>query len=168
MTGHPRIRARDIGERLAKQPAYLGATPGVFYSLAQHSVLLAQELARTEGASAALYALVHHGADAFGTSSARLLALLHASFDLDWPMPASTARAFAHAHNCVEITEISRLFSDCEERMALLRNVLGASFTRRWLNPVAWDRALDLWLGEMAIQAAAAGLPHLPALEGII
>lgn len=168
------IRARDIGESLAKQAMYLGRTNG-FYSLAQHSCVVAAEIAREEGPQAALYALLHHAEDAFDggmresvftREPTRLIEVLYGAFDLDWPAPQSLARAFAYIHSCVELSELRQLRAGCETEAAEYA-ALGAKPIRALIRPIAWDRAYDRYIEALKVNAVAAHL-RAPALDGVL
>lgn len=167
---HPRvdlIRAADIAEQLAKQPMYRGATWG-FYSVAQHSTLVAAEIAREEGPLAAFYGLLHHADEAFGASEiSNFSRVLHGAFDIDWPCPRDTARAFAYAHSCVEMTELRQLCTDRATEVAEHEN-LGALPLRGMIKPLAWDRAMDRYIDALRVNAVAAGLTRIPAMEGLL
>ncbi|HEY4112900.1 MAG TPA: hypothetical protein VGM17_02460 [Rhizomicrobium sp.] len=157
------IRATDIAESLAKLPMYRGATWG-FYSVAQHSTLVATEVSREEGPLAGLYALLHQADDAFGClATAEFSAILHGAFDLDWPCPRDTARAFAYVHSCVEMTELRQLCTGREDEVAA-HEKLEARPLRGMIKPLAWDRAMDRYIEALKVYAVAAQLHRIPAL----
>lgn len=163
---HPSmIRAREIAHHLAMRVMYDGA-PHAYYSVAQHCCAVAQDLARDEGPMAGLYALLHHAFEAFGPrgdlARANLDRVIHEAFDLDFPMPATVARALDQAHARVELWENLHLMIGREDRVREL--VLQTPTpTRLPIRPVAWDKAFDRWLSELRIFATMAHIPLLPA-----
>jgi uncharacterized protein len=66
---YPRIEAvdfDDIAEQLAKQPRFAGATPNAFFSVAQHSVHVADLVySRSRDCELAAYGLLHDGHEAY-------------------------------------------------------------------------------------------------------
>lgn len=79
------VRFADVAEGLAKLARFCGATPGVFYSVAQHSVIGAEYLEKRGMRVAARYFLLHDAKEyAIG----------------DWPTPLKRA--------LVEIAGLSR------------------------------------------------------------
>lgn len=168
---HPSmIQARDIAQHLAKQCMYRGATHS-FYSVAQHSCVLAAELARGEGPLAALYGLLHHADQAIAVlgeiSRANLDRVVHEAFDLDWPAPAPIATALTRAHRRVELSEARHLLAGRQARIAELEGE-GTSPLKSPIKPLAWDKALDRFVAELRIYATMASIPNLPAFGGIL
>ena len=165
------IHARDIAEHLAKQPMYLGATQG-FYSVAQHSTVLAAELCRAEGPIAGLYALVHHAAEAFtrsGPPHPAALNAVHGAFDLDWPMPATIKKALDHAHASVEMSELRQLCAGAAREVDE-HEAAGARPLRGIIKPVGWDRAMERFIDALRVYAIASQLPisSMPAMGDIL
>jgi hypothetical protein len=161
------VTVEDIAEHLAKQPMYLGGTWG-FYSVAQHSVLVASEVARTEGPLAALYALLHHAGEAYARDPrTSFVRFLHGAFDLDWPQPKPFIQAIAHAHDCVELTERRQLMNNCGAEIAMLE-ARGAKSLRGMIKPIGWDRALKPYLDALRVNAVAAQLPKLPVWGALL
>jgi hypothetical protein len=175
------VQLRDVAEALAKTPMYRGATQG-FYSHAQHSTLLAAEVAPEEGSTAALYALLHHAHIAFQSldvcidltappptqkrRNAVMKALLHGC-DLDWPIPGSILKALARAHDNVEMTELRQLCTGCDDEVAAHeRN--SARPLRGLIKPLGWDRALDRYIEALQVNAVASRLPKLPIFGDIL
>lgn len=168
---HPRmIRARDIAQHLAKQCMYGGATQS-FYSVAQHSCVVAQELARADGPLSALYGMLHHAPDAVASLAelprAKLDRAIHEAFDLDWPAPIQITAAMAAAHKRVELAEARQLLAGRDLRIAELESQ-GVMPIKSPIRPIAWDKALDRYLAELRIYATMANIPQMPAFGDIL
>jgi hypothetical protein len=168
---HPSmISARDIAQHLAKQCMYYGA-PHSFYSVAQHSCVVAAELARTEGPLSAIYGLLHHADQAFAVlgelSRANLDRAIHEAFDLDWPAPIAITKAMNAVHHQVEFAELRHLLAGRQARIRELE-AEGVLPLKGVIRPVAWDKALDRFLAELRIYATMANIPNMPAFGGIL
>lgn len=131
-----RILAADIAEGLAKLNRWTGSTPGAAFSVAQHSLVVAELMAREDGALAGLYGLLHDAheyligdlpeptraalsACSGGEFDALLAALrgrldraIHAAFGVDFPRAPGMDALLAECHARVKATEVRDLLSD--------------------------------------------------------
>lgn len=163
------ILVADIAEQLAKAPMYRGATRGL-YTVAQHSTILAREVARAEGAQAAIYALLHHADIVYSGNPEYRLALqsaIHDALGLPWPAPDSVATTLRRVHDCVELTELRQLCSGCEPEIARLERS-GAKPLSPVILPHGWDRAHERFLEALRTYARVAGLEARPAFGGVL
>jgi hypothetical protein len=169
------IFAVDIAEGLSNITRWNGATRPSAFSTAQHSVLVADEMYRIDGPLAALYGLLHDGheyiiGDVSRTTEAwvrcgtaldagrfKLDRAIHASFDLDWPPPASIARLLDRAHDSVVLAEMRDLCRGREPEIAMLeaRNV---TRIKTIIRPRALPITCELWLARCETYSAAAGI----------
>lgn len=128
---HPAtIRFGDIATHLSKLARWAGATQDVCgYSVAQHSAILAETMARAHGPRPAMYALLHDAHEAYTGDiiepvraefermlgepfraalsglRARLDRQIHARLRLAWPVPDEIADAIDVAHWKLVATE---------------------------------------------------------------
>jgi 5'-deoxynucleotidase YfbR-like HD superfamily hydrolase len=119
------VRLRDIAEHLSKITRFTGATRWP-YSVAQHSLFVADIVASWGRSDAERYAYLHDGKEAYigdvATPIKRALEALgargvlerledpidraiHARFNLDWPPPADVAQVVRHADLVALATE---------------------------------------------------------------
>ncbi len=159
--GAPRkdlILARDIAEQLAKMPMYRGACL-YDYKIAHHSVLVAKELARTDGPLAAMYALLHHAYLTYlDNPQPSFMTVLHGAFDLDWPAPVEVQTAFRVAHDTVEMTELRHLCAGREIDVAAFERKNVKPLRGGLIKPLPWDRAMDRFTEALRVNAVAADL----------
>lgn len=162
------ITIDDIAVPLSKMPMDRGAAWS-FYSIAQHSMLVAQQASRRFGALPAMYALLHHAGEAFEDQPrTQLLRVIHKSFGLEWPVPREIAAMLACAHDTVEMGEWRQIYrgreADVEEMEAR-----GVEPLRFAIRPLSWDRALSALAGRpdgaIHVAAVAAGLANLPVFR---
>jgi 5'-deoxynucleotidase YfbR-like HD superfamily hydrolase len=175
------IRVSDIGEGLAKIPRWLGATDGVF-SVAQHSIIVAEEMAGFDGPLAALYGLLHDAHEyvigditepaaialsalsgmavslALSNLRHRIDTAIHAALDVDWPMPSGMKGLLDRVHECVRLTEMRDLVPACEAHLqAALAEGL-RPLTRRILPYPNYIVADAKWRAALDKYTALAGL----------
>lgn len=161
------ITAKDIAEHLSKQVLHRGA-PWCFYSLAQHNVLVNNEVVRSEGGLAGLYALLYRADEAFcELPSSKLQRVIHEAFNLDYPVPKGLREGIAHARRCVTLTEYKQLIEGCEPEIAELE-AQGAKPIRGMIKPLNWDKALDDFVCALRANAVAEHLPKLPVWGDIL
>jgi hypothetical protein len=133
------IRLSDIAEHLAKLCRWCGA-PERPWSVAQHSIEVAELMYRAEGPMAGLYGMLHdahetyigditepakaalaHQVPAFAAALDRLRATIddaiHAAFDLDWPMPRALASLLESTHDRVVCAELRDLMPRCDDHV---------------------------------------------------
>tara|TARA_B100001939_G_scaffold348092_1_gene372560 strand:+ start:3187 stop:3903 length:717 start_codon:yes stop_codon:yes gene_type:complete len=147
-----------IAHSLAKQCRWTGHT-NLFYSVAQHSFLMAQHMPQPLQA----YALLHDAHEAYigdiphplkaimgphlNTVTERLDAAIHAAAGLDWPLSP-------HHKNMIHMADRAMARAEAED---LLRtdpaedNHFDSLPSRLvpHIRPVAWDRALDIFLDHL-------------------
>lgn len=167
---HPTsILASDLAEHLSKQAMFRGATRGL-YTAAQHCAIVAGEMAREEGATAALYGLLHHAANSYSDDPRHAPALREAvyrAFGLPLPAPAPEIAPLQRIHDCVELTELKQLCSGCEPEIARLERA-GAVPLKSLIRPLGWDRAHDRFVEALRTYAKVAGLPRQPAFGDLL
>jgi hypothetical protein len=161
-----RISFAQIASRLAKRCMYHGATQA-FYSEAQHAVILASEAARTDGAVAGLYGLLHQAHLALPDHAGACPAALHEAIDLDWPAPKNIERLLTMLQASLELAEMQQFLVGWEAQIAA-RLRAGVRPMRRLLKPLSCDRAQDQFTGQMRAYATQAGLGAWPSLAGIL
>lgn len=172
-----RITLEDVAERLAKINRFAGGTHD-FFSVAQHSVIVAEALA--DWPLAALYGLLHDAHEAWmGDMPTTVAAAINASlrhpgsFDpiallkrrcdevifpalgLDWPMPLPIA---------ARVTDMdARAFLTEERDVALPLVVKIAPFTNPFPKPISacwpWPKAEENFIACFDRFAALASLP---------
>lgn len=158
------IDIADIAEHLAKLNRYTGATRDAAYSIAQHSVFVA-DLVPVEVKP---YALLHDGEEAYvGDSSsplkvamrivaqqerspydriaARFDHVIHLAAGLTWPVPPDIKAAIRHADLVALATEKRDFMAPCEEDWP---DLPPPATTR--LRALTWERAHDLFLRRFA------------------
>jgi hypothetical protein len=163
------ILVTDLAEQLAKLAMFRGATRGL-YTVAQHSAIIAGEIARAEGALAAFYALLHHAEYCYSSDPAHLPALqaaIHQAFGLSWPMPPSVAVSLTRVHDCVELTELRQLCNGCAPEIARLER-RGAIPLKPRILPLGWDRAHERFVEALRTYARVAGLAKSPAFGDLL
>ena len=163
------ILVTDLAEQLAKLAMFRGATRGL-YTVAQHSAIIAGEIARAEGALAAFYALLHHAEHCYSSDPAHLPALqatIHQAFGLSWPMPQTFAVSLTRVHDCVELTELHQLCNGCAPEIARLER-RGAVPLKPLILPLGWDRAHERFVEALRTYARVAGLPKRPAFGDLL
>jgi hypothetical protein len=163
------ILVTDLAEQLAKLAMFRGATRGL-YTVAQHSAIIAGEIARAEGALAAFYALLHHAEHCYSSDPAHLPALqaaIHQAFGLSWPMPQSVAISLTRIHDCVELTELRQLCNGCAPEIARLER-RGAVPLKPRILPLGWDRAHERFVEALRTYARVAGLSKRPAFGDLL
>ena len=163
------IQAADIAEQLAKRWMYRGATRGL-YTAAQHSAIIAGEVARAEGPLAAFYALLHHAEHCYSSDPAHAPSLqntIHKAFGLPSPMPESLAAALSRIHDNVELTELRQLCSGCEPEITRLER-RGAIALKPLILPLGWDRAHERFVEAMRTYTRVAGLVKSPAFGDLL
>ena len=163
------VFAADLAEHLSKHSMYRGATRGL-YTEAQHCAIVAGELAREQGAEAALYGLLHDADRAYSdwpVHAAPLKAAIHRAFGLDWPMPASVAAALARIHAGVELTELRQLCAGCAPEIERLERA-GAVPLKSLIRPLGWDRAQDRFVEALRCYAKLALPRDLDVFGGIV
>lgn len=156
------VSFRDIAEGLAKACRFAGQIP-VFYSVAQHSVVVAEMLPP----EARPYGLLHDGHEAFvgdmispvkatlailGGGAAwnamvgRLDAAIHAAAGLPWPPPANIAYMVKRA----DIVALATEYRDVNVRapMAAMAITLPPPLARV-ITPWPWHRALDAYVDRL-------------------
>lgn len=123
------IRLSDIAEQLANLNRWTGATAAPF-SIAQHCVIVAEEMHRLDGALAGLYGLLHDAHEyvigdiveptagalaaligpafprALSTLKRRIDGVIHHAFDIDWPISGTMAGLLDCVHAQVRVTEM--------------------------------------------------------------
>lgn len=122
------IAIADIADGLSQIARWNGATGPAPYYVAQHSVVVADDMYRFDGPRAAIYGLLHDAHEyllgdvsriteahcgatpALEAARARLDRIIHFRFGLDWPPPASVRELLAAAHDRVVLTEMRDLF----------------------------------------------------------
>mgnify|MGYP003583898965 CR=1 FL=1 len=156
----------DIAEQLAKVPRFVGATPGVAYSVAQHCCLVADTLPLTLRP----YGLLHDAPEAFSgdipTPYKRLVAqiaagqgagdvlafaeemqarALHAAAGLEYPLPVADHGAIKRADLVALATEHRDL--QVENPLAWRESLPDPlpAVVRPW----PWPRAADEWLARL-------------------
>lgn len=149
------ITIRDIASHLAKICRFSGACR-TFYSVAQHSVLVAT-LLRDRGPLTALYGLLHdaheaylgditrparealgalgEGAMPFQWLEERLDAAVHAAIGIAWPLDPSTRRTIGEADMRALATEKRDLMPDEPDWPGL------PAPWRAVIKPMSWERA---------------------------
>lgn len=153
---------RDIAEGLAKACRFAGQIP-VFYSVAQHSVIVAEMLP----AEARPYGLLHDaheafvgdlispvkqvlailgGGDAWIEMVGRLDTAIHAAAGLPWPPPANIQYMVKHA----DIVALATEYRDVNVRapMAAMGIDLPPPLARV-ITPWPWHRALDAYVDRL-------------------
>jgi hypothetical protein len=164
-----KITMRDIAAHLSKLCLYNGATR-VFYSEAQHAVIVATQMAQVEGPLAALYGLLHDACKAIPTDSevnrANVARAVLEAMDLDWPTPPAITRALLHVHARVALAEMRQLLTGWDDAAKRMSDA-GVVPAPLVIKPVSWDRAHDQFLDALRSHAVAAQVRHLPAMEGI-
>lgn len=169
----------DIAECLARTDAAF-ADSGT-YTLAQRATILAEQVARTEGALSACYALLHDaglallrsvspflictdGTGSLARSYDQLMTAAHEAVDLDWPCPAGIAGPLKVVNDRLLLRELISLRHNVEPEIARLRagNVqpLGVH-----LAPVPREKAWSKWIGTWKVMATAAQLPRTDAWQ---
>ena len=173
------IALTDIAARLAKESRFAGAT-GPFYSVAQHSVLVADNLPYDDdgGAILKLYGLLHdaheawmkdiptpmkHGVTQLGGGrvleimAGRFDAAIHAALGLPWPRPfPAIDRAVALADRIAYATELRDLFPDRPGEVPYDRD--GPPPAPVPVRALAWPKAEEKFLRRARELAARAGV----------
>lgn len=169
-----RIRVPDIAEGLAKINRWVGASVAP-YSVAQHSLLVAEDMYREDGALAAIYGLLHDAhesvigdistpaelaldlilpgaADAIATLKDGIDRMIHAKLDLDWPTPVCIRNGFAISHGRISATEARDLMTGCDD-------LFGADPLKKKIVPfTSWTKADAEWRTMLSRYAALAGM----------
>ncbi|WP_337996196.1 hypothetical protein [Oleispirillum naphthae] len=153
----------DIAEQLAKVNRFVGATPGVTYSVAQHCCVVADMLPP----ALRPYGLLHDAPEAFSgdipTPYKRLCAMIaaeygagdvlaiaedmqaraiHAAAGLDYPLTVGFGGAIKHA----DLVALATEHRDMQvENAALWREPLPGPLTTV-IRPWPWPKAADEWL----------------------
>ena len=164
---HPRmVFFGDIAAHLSKICMFNGA-PDVFYSAAQHGIIVATEIAKIDGPLGALYGLLHNADRAVICSDeltrANVSRVIHEALDLDWPAPEATMRALAQVEARVDLSERLQLLRGWTETTGPALRA-GVWPLRSIIKPMTWDRALDRWIETLRGFALAASIPNLPSL----
>lgn len=175
-----RLRVSDLGEGLAKLNRWAGANVAPF-SVAQHSLLVAAEMFDHDGATAALYGMLHDAhepmtgeitlptefaleqllpgtAGAIATLKSGLDRAIHMRFDLDWPMPPGIAACFLVSHAAVTATELRDLLIDCDDAVSTSIARGSRPLPRTIVPFTSWTRADSEWRIMLGRYAARAGL----------
>jgi len=165
------VSAQDMAEHLAKIPRFVGATPSKVFSVAQHSVIVADSLPL----EARPYGLLHDGHEYIlgDDSSPKLRALsaldpaaraaietlreradraIHTAYGLPWPPPADIATA-------VKLADARALASEKRDHMAAPPRdwvPLPEPFPRAW-GAWPWPKACERFL-----EAAHRYCPKIP------
>jgi hypothetical protein len=168
-----RLKIGDISEGLAKINRWTGSTVAP-YSVAQHSLLVAEDMYREDGAQAALYGLLHDAhealigditvtteqaldlilpgaAGAIATLKDGIDRMIHLRLDLDWPMPAPIRNGFAISHARVAASEARDLLIGCDD-------LCTGETLKRKIVPLGWTRADADWQAMLSRYAALCGL----------
>lgn len=175
-----RIRISDISEGLAKINRWVGATFGT-YSVAQHSLIVAEDMYREDGSFAAVYGMVHDAHEALtgdiptpaelaldvilpGASQAieqlklDVDRMIYARLDLDWPMPAPIHSGFLISHARVKATEARDLMLGCDDIVRAGVENHCPPLKKRIVPFRNWTRADEEWRTMLGRYAALAGL----------
>lgn len=186
------IRVTDLAEQLSKINRYNGATTGAGYSVAQHSVILAEEVAKHDGAAAALYALLHDGHEfAIGDITEPMAAALakrigpmfevalrqqrnaldrviHDAFGLDWPVPDAIAGLIDAMHARLVLTELRDCLISQESRLRREAATEGLQpLPRRIVPYTSWITADMQFRQALERYAALAGLRRGAAIASL-
>ena len=151
-----RVDFRDIAEGLAKACRFAGQIP-VFYSVAQHSVMVAEMLP----VEARPYGLIHDAHEAFvgdlispvkevlailggraawETMIGRLDAAIHAAAGLPWPPPPNVQ----YLVKCADLVALATEYRDVNVRAPVDEmGIVLPPPLRRAITPWPWHRALD-------------------------
>lgn len=189
------IRVSDIAEGLAKLPRWRGATDGVF-SVAQHSVIVADEMANYDGPLAAIYGLLHDAHEhlitditeptadaiealmdscadrrvfrmALANLRHRIDASIHEAFDIDWPMPGSIKGLLDRVHEQVRLTEMRDVVPGCEAELQAAFAEGLRPLNRRILPYPNYITADAKWRGALEKYTALASLRRGRAFAGM-
>ncbi|MGF7161254.1 hypothetical protein FHS85_002889 [Rhodoligotrophos appendicifer] len=174
---HPQpsqIRLRDIARHLAKINRYCGATQ-VPLSVAQHSVLVAEEVERQLGPLAGLQGLMHDAHEAYlGDLTAPAIQLLHRVVGTDvWHVLTETLDAAIYqaldlpeqteeAQLAIRLADGSAAATEWRDCMADIEPPPGR-FPRPFravVKPVPWVNAESLFLSTYRRLCFAAGIPE--------
>lgn len=158
----------DLAEALGKLARYTGHTLGAPYSVAQHSVVVAEQLAEP---LPRLYALLHDAHEAYlgdwstplkhalalalGARAAEALARLtdaidaavHRRFGLAWPPPDSIAEAVKAADRVALATEVRDLLAPPPR---IWDGAMPKPLARR-LAPWPWHEAVGRWRRQLEL-----------------
>lgn len=169
------IFAVDIAEQLAKINRWSGATTAPF-SVAQHCLLVAAEMARLDGPLAGLYGLMHDAHEPYigditiTTENAlelgprlltlrdRLDAAIAAAFDLDWPMSGELKGLLDLAHERVVLTERRDLMIGQDDFLRAATEAGIRPLPSRIIPFSTWTRADAEWRGMLERFMALAGI----------
>lgn len=109
------IDIESIAEGLSKEARFAGQTPGIFYSVAQHSVLLMQQMA-TDNPADLMAALLHDAAEAYIGDQAKPIKVTLPDFnELEDDVQATIYSAFG----CEPSDEVAREIKRLDVRMCL-------------------------------------------------
>jgi len=144
---------RELASRLAKQPMYRGATGDSFFSVAQHCCVVAAEILHVGGPTAALYALLHHAADAVDDDASNQIKTysvkaLHAGLQLPWPMLVDEIALHQLVHLRAELSERRQFAIGPQARIDALLNA-GVKPLPASIRALNWDRAADRFLSDL-------------------
>ena len=164
------ISIRDIAAHLSKQCRFNGAT-GSFYSVAQHSVIVADACAK-KGPEVQLYALLHDAHEAYLGDIARPVKqmledmleynplrdlesifdrAIYGAFGLSWPIPPIVLEMIAAADEAALATEFRDLMPELPKDYPLAKPLPKA------ITPLPWHRAEELFLKRYDELARASG-----------
>jgi hypothetical protein len=175
------IFLRDIAECLSRTDAAF-ADSG-FYSLAQRSSILAEQIAKSEGPHAACYALLWYaglalirslspfdlcgdGLGGMRRSYDQLMEVAHDALDIDWPVPVPASKAIHAVHQQLLLRELVTLRHNVDVEIMRLRHQ-GVVPLAAHLMPLPRERAFSKWVGTWKVMAHAACLPVTPAWQGL-
>lgn len=153
------VRLADVAEQLAKICRFGGACNGVFYSVAQHSVEVANMLPREQQAYGLLHDAhemivgdmtspvkraihaVYHRRQPLERLVDRIDAAIFIAFGLDYPMPPAAAAAVKYADLVMLATEKRDLMAAPEHEWEPLPAPRAAQIV-----PMPWFNAMNFFL----------------------
>lgn len=172
----------EVAEGLAKERRWAGQTPGVFYSVAQHSAMvgaLAAELSKGD-ARAWAYGLLHDahecwtgdlatpaknalrqhgGGDAWDRMTASLDRSIHIACGLEWPLNSETAGIIKDADAAALQIEYRDLMPGMPAEWLPTPSARAAGCMKiKRIKAYPWPRAMEHWEICLTQAASSAGL----------
>jgi hypothetical protein len=171
----------DLAECLSRTDAAFAA--GGFYTLAQRSCILAEQVGRAEGSLASCYALLwdtglallrttppfwNHDDDisAFAFIHAGLMRAICEAVDLVWPCPAAIAAALTDVRQQLLLRELLGLQQNAGPEILALRD-RGVRPLGVHMATMPPEKARLKWMGSWKVYATAAQLPRTAAWHGL-